>query len=91
MDNRGQRYFSEALKTRLTKRRQFKNAKASKPQADEFVAHDVNGQKVPGKYNDQGQFIVEEAYRVGGRTDKNGVMLAADGSKMVNVKVKARI
>ena len=48
---------------RLTRRREARQLKSSKPQPDEFYCYDSEGVKVPGRYNSQGQFIVAESHR----------------------------
>lgn len=83
--------MNNVMKERLTKRRHFRQCKNKKPQADEFYAYDARGEKLPGKYNDKGEFIVEMSHRNPGRSDKDGYLIDASGKKVVSIKLRDRI
>lgn len=91
LDFRGIRVFVQAMKERLTKRKQLIQGKSDKPKADEFFCYDSRGEKITGKYNEQGQFIADPVYRKAGKCDKDGFLLDASGKKVVNNKIRDRI
>ena len=80
------------MKERLGKRREYRQKKkGNKPQADEFYSYNARGEKVYGKYNEKGEFIVDMAYRKPGTCDKQGFLLDKSGSRVVNSKIKDRM
>jgi len=58
VDERGVRIVDEVIRERLRLRAELR------PQEDEFVAIDHEGEKVTGRYTRQGHFIVEERQRL---------------------------
>lgn len=80
------------MKARLTKRREYRQRRGNKPQADEFFYLDQQtGLKLQGRYDSSGNFIVDKGYRDQCNVDSEGYLLHSNGNRVFNAKIKDRL
>ena len=94
LDKNGKRIADDVIRDRLRVRAQLY------PSQDEYEAVDARGEKVRGKYNNHGYFIVDERdrktqARFGGqdsraRCDEDGYLLDASGNRVCNREIADR-
>ena len=87
----GQRHYNQQMQERLTKRRQYRQKEGNLPKPDEFYCYDANGSKIKGTYNENGEFIVDPAFRGSTQVDADGFMVASGGKRVVSQKIKQRM
>ena len=95
LDYSGERIYSALMANRLTQRKS-KRATKSSAKASVKIPEDekyqmVNGVRVPGKYDANGNFTVAPSHRNAVRVDAQGFLIGNDGKRTVDTKIKERI
>lgn len=62
-----------------------------KPGEDEYYANDGNGERVNGRYDANGWFLVDPAGRKPGLTDKEGYLLDYSGERGFSSLMQQRL
>ena len=84
-DPEGKRIADDVMRERLRVRKQLY------PQPDEREVVNETGEKIPGKYDRAGYFVVDHGYRnQRGRVDSEGYLLTKDGNRFRNLEMKER-
>lgn len=95
LDYAGERVHSALMANRLTQRKEKRAAKSSRkalakiPEDEKYRM--VNGVRVPGKFDANGNFLVAPSHRKSVRVDAQGFLVGNDGRRTVDAKIKERI